>query len=42
MILCVLVLQFLTLTEDVHNVKPGVELNYSFTDDPEYKRKVHT
>ena len=33
-------LQFLTLTEDVHNIKPAVELHYSFTDDPEYKKKV--
>ena len=30
----------MTLTEDVHNIKPAVELNYSFTDDPEYRKKV--
>ena len=33
-------MQILTLTEDVHNIKPAIELNYSYTDDPEYKRKV--
>ena len=33
-------MQILTLTENVCGVKPAVELNYSFTDDPEYKKKV--
>ena len=35
-----ILVQILTLTENVCGVKPAVELNYSFTDDPEYKKKV--
>ena len=35
-----ILVQILTLTEKIHDIKPAVEVNYSFTDDPEYKKKV--
>ena len=34
-------MQILVLMEDVHKVKPAIELDYSFTEDPDYKKKVH-
>ena len=33
-------MQILTLTENIHDIKPAIKVNYSFTDDPEYKKKV--
>ena len=35
-----ILVQILTLTENIHDIKPAVEVNYLFTDDPEYKKKV--
>ncbi|XP_065883382.1 autophagy-related protein 2 homolog B-like isoform X2 [Dysidea avara] len=31
----------LSLIEDTQNIKPAIELDYSFTEDPDYKKKYH-